>query len=153
MDIYQPVLSTFNMTTIYGCVKIWHMATRKHKVTKQNIWSPELCFEFGESWSLAGVIWPTFGHQTVEGGRALRRHSQPLAVLYPANHVIVLHPLERLDAVHQDLPHAHSYRDTGEQSRRCSSGQKIIDKHKCLRQTLLVMEQDVLELYTSWKSN
>lgn len=70
---------------------------------------PELCFEFSESRTLAGVIWPTFGHQTVEGGRTLGRHRQALPVFYPANHVIVFHPLEGLDAVHQDLPHAYAY--------------------------------------------
>lgn len=69
---------------------------------------PELCFEFGEPRPLAGVVRPTFGHQTVKGGRALRRHSQPLAIFYPADHIVVLHPLEGLDAVHQDLPHAHT---------------------------------------------
>lgn len=76
-----------------------------------NVLIPELCFEFGESRPLAWVVRPAFSHQAVEGGRAMRRHSQSLAVLYPANHVIVLHPLERLDAVHQDLPHAHTYRN------------------------------------------
>lgn len=73
---------------------------------------PELCFELGESRSLAGVIRPTLGHQTVEGGRALWRHSQSLTVLYPADHIIVLDALERLDAVHQDLPHTHAYKET-----------------------------------------
>lgn len=73
---------------------------------------PELCFEFGEPRPLAGVVRPTFGHQTVEGGRALRRHSQPLAIFYPADHIVVLHPLEGLDAVHQDLPHAHTLSET-----------------------------------------
>lgn len=68
-----------------------------------------MCFEFSESRTLAGVIWPTFGHQTVEGGRTLGRHRQALPVFYPANHVIVFHPLEGLDAVHQDLPHAYTY--------------------------------------------
>lgn len=72
----------------------------------------ELCFEFGESRPLARVVRPTLGHQAVQGGRALRRHGQSLPVLYPANHVIVLHSLERLDAVHQDLPHTHTCRET-----------------------------------------
>lgn len=62
--------------------------------------SPELCFEFSEAWPLAGVVRPTFGHQAVEGWWTLGRHGQPLPVLYPANHVVVLHPLEGLDAVH-----------------------------------------------------
>lgn len=70
---------------------------------------PELCFEFCEPRPLAGVVRPAFGHQAVESGGTLGGHRQPLAVLYPANHVIVLHALEGLDAVHQDLPHTHAY--------------------------------------------
>lgn len=73
---------------------------------KRTLEAPELRFELRESRPLAGIVRPALCHQAVESGRALRRHGQSLAVLYPANHVVVLHPLEGLDAVHQDLPHA-----------------------------------------------
>lgn len=75
-------------------------------VKKRILKAPELRFELGESRPLAGIVRPTLCHQAVESGRALRRHGQSLAVLYPANHIVVLHPLEGLDAIHQDLPHA-----------------------------------------------
>lgn len=87
----------------------------------------ELCFEFGESWPLAGVIRPTFGHQTVERGWALRGHSQPLAVFNPANHVVILHTLEGLDAIHQNLPHTHTYRET--RLKRVTYSQSTHDKY------------------------
>lgn len=70
---------------------------------------PELCFEFCEARPLAGVVRPAFGHQAVKRGGTLGGHRQPLAVLYPANHIIVLHALKGLNAIHQYFPHTHTY--------------------------------------------
>ena len=67
---------------------------------------PELGLELGEAGPFPGVVRPALGHQTVQRGRALGGHGQALAVLYPADDVVVLHALEGLDAVHEDLPHA-----------------------------------------------
>lgn len=113
----MPLLLLELLLFQYGATTFTHgviLTIMKAKQYKYGL--PELCFKLCESGPLAGIIRPTFGHQAVKGGWALRGHSQSLAVLYPANHIVVLHALERLDAVHQDLPHAHAYRQrrTGE---------------------------------------
>lgn len=74
---------------------------------------PELRLELSEVRPLAGVVRPALCHQAVEGGWALGGHGQPLAVLYPADDVVVLDALEGLDAEHQDLPHAHACAQNG----------------------------------------
>lgn len=80
---------------------------------------PELSLEFREAGSLAGVVGPALGHQTVECRRAVGWHGQPLAILDAPYHVIVLHTLEGLDTVHEDLPHAHPYEMKKEREREC----------------------------------
>lgn len=89
------------------------MTALKPNVKKKTLKAPELRLELGEPRPLAGIVRPTLRHQAVESGRALRGHGQSLAVLYPANHVVVLHALEWLDAVHQDLPHADACKNHG----------------------------------------
>lgn len=84
-----------------------------HSLKSLNNFLPELCLELGEARPLAGVVRPALCHQAVEGGGTLGRHGQPLAVLYPANDVVVLDALEGLDAEHQDLPHAHACAQRG----------------------------------------
>lgn len=71
--------------------------TYKHTHTE---FIPQLCFEFIEARPLAGIIRPALCHQAVQSRRALRGHRQSLAILYPANDVVVLHTLEGLYAVH-----------------------------------------------------
>lgn len=89
-----------------------HRCLKAPKISVVFLLVPELGFQFVKAWPLAGVVWPTLCHQAVEGWGALRRHSQSLAVLYPTNDVVVLHTLERLDAIHQNLPHADTFNQT-----------------------------------------
>lgn len=80
---------------------------RKRPLKSQPL--PELCFKFSKPGSPAGVVGPALGHKAVEGGRAVWRHWEPLTVLNPPNHIIVLHSLEGLYPVHEDLPHTHTW--------------------------------------------
>ena len=79
----------------------------RHKAGTGHSLQPHL--EVLEVGPLGGFVGPAEGHDAVEGGGAVGGHGQPLAVLYPADHVVVLDALEWLDAVHQDLPHAHPW--------------------------------------------
>ena len=70
---------------------------------------PELGFELCEAGSLARVVSPALGHQAVQGRGAVVGHGQTLSVLYPADDIVVLHPLEGFDSVDEDLPHTHTW--------------------------------------------
>lgn len=70
---------------------------------------PELGFELCEAGSLARVVGPALGHQAVQGRGAVVGHGQTLSVLYPADDIVVLHPLEGFDSVDEDLPHTHTW--------------------------------------------
>lgn len=69
---------------------------------------PELSLELSEAGPPAGVVRPALGHEAVESGRAVGRHGQSLPVLDAPDHVIVLHALKGLHAMHQDFPHTHT---------------------------------------------
>jgi len=83
-----------------------------------------LCFKFSKPGSSARVVCPALGHKAVEGRRAVWRHGEPLTVLNPPNYIIVLHSLEGLYPMHEDLPHTHTWGTHTKKHFLCVSKQK-----------------------------
>lgn len=107
----------------------------KVSISEQRKWPargqtlPELCFKFSKPGSPAGVVGPALGHKAVEGGRAVWRHWEPLTVLDPPNHIIVLHSLEGLYPVHEDLPHTHTWgTHTKTRFLRCEQTMRLVKR-------------------------
>lgn len=90
-----------------GTAKSKYFWTRKWPFRSKTL--PELCFKFCKPGSSARVVCPALGHKAVEGRRAVWRHGEPLTVLNPPNYIIVLHSLEGLYPMHEDLPHTHTW--------------------------------------------